>query len=109
MSRIKGANEYAKWEKGEKLTLRQALLTQCYVCNGLDEGGKDCKGKACPLYPFMPYNRNRYRSGRTMTPEQREAASARLREGRKNTKLRVNKAAKRGVKPICRGIGLPEG
>ena len=52
---MKGFKDYERFKKGETLTHRQAILAQCYVCNGLNEGGEDCKGASCPLYRFMPY------------------------------------------------------
>lgn len=55
MSILKGQLEYEKFTKGEKLTRRQAILSQCYVCNGENEGGDDCKGISCPLYQYFPY------------------------------------------------------
>lgn len=55
MGVIKGQKEYEKFEEGKKLTRKQAMLAQCFVCNGLDEGGDDCKGTSCPLYQFMVY------------------------------------------------------
>lgn len=55
MGILKGQLEYAKFEKGEKLTRKQAILAQCYVCNGLGESAEDCKGRSCPLYQYQPY------------------------------------------------------
>lgn len=56
MSIIKGKLEYEKFLQGEKLTRRQAILCQCYVCNGENEGGEDCQGESnCPLYQYFPY------------------------------------------------------
>ncbi len=55
MAIIKGCRDYEKFKKGETLTLKQAILAQCYVCNGIEEGGEDCRGRSCPLYQFMPY------------------------------------------------------
>ncbi len=65
---------YEKFLKGERLTYKQAIKAQCYVCNGMGEGGgKDCKGKSCPLYQFMPSNPQK-RTSRILTPEQRQKA-----------------------------------
>ncbi|HEY4707046.1 MAG TPA: hypothetical protein VII64_06255 [Thermodesulfobacteriota bacterium] len=44
-----------QFQRGEVLTHKQSILAQCFVCNGLDEGGVDCLGKSCPLYQFMPH------------------------------------------------------
>ena len=53
----KGAGAYNKWKKGNRLTRG---LAQCYDCNdGHREGqqgkSKDCLGKSCALYQWMPY------------------------------------------------------
>lgn len=47
--------EYERFCAGEDLTYREACLAMCFVCNGLAEGGEDCRGASCPLYFFMPY------------------------------------------------------
>jgi len=52
----KGQKEYQKWLKGGTLTRKQAILANCYACNGFEDSACDCKAKkACPLYQFMPY------------------------------------------------------
>ena len=55
MSAIKGAKEYEKFKRGESLTRKQAMLAQCYVCNGEEEGAVDCHGKSCPMYQYQHY------------------------------------------------------
>ena len=57
MAKVKGKVEYEKFKKGNRLTRKQAILAQCYVCNGEGgEGGVDCKGiDSCPLYQYFPY------------------------------------------------------
>ena len=65
---MRGRKEYLRFKSGEPLTFRQAILAQCYACNGAEEGGEDCKGVSCPLYPFMPYNLER-RETRALSPE----------------------------------------
>jgi len=52
--RIRGAREYAKFKAGGKLTRKEAMLAQCYQCNGLQESRADCQGVSCPLYQFRP-------------------------------------------------------
>lgn len=52
---VKGQLEYRKFKEGIPLTRKQAILAQCFVCNGEEEGAEDCLGKSCPLYQFMPY------------------------------------------------------
>jgi len=60
MGKIKGQSEYRKFQEGRPLTRKEAILAQCYVCNGEEEGVEDCKGISCPLYAFFPYRGKRY-------------------------------------------------
>jgi hypothetical protein len=56
MGMIKGKSQYKKWQEGKKLTRREAIIANCYICNGLEESNVDCKGsKSCPLYLYAPY------------------------------------------------------
>lgn len=55
MGKIKGQNEYERFQKGESLTRKEAILANCFSCNGFEESAEDCQGKSCPLYPFQPY------------------------------------------------------
>ncbi len=55
MGKIKGQTEYEKFQKGERLTRKGAMLANCFMCNGLEESAEDCQGKSCPIYPFSPY------------------------------------------------------
>lgn len=56
MGGVKGKFEYKKWEKGVKLTRKQTMLAQCYICNGEEDGRMDCQGKdTCPMYPYFSY------------------------------------------------------
>lgn len=54
MSLLKGQKEFRKWKEGKKLTRKEAILAQCYECNGFE--AVDCQGEeSCPMYQFMPY------------------------------------------------------
>ena len=55
MGAIRGAREYRKFLEGNKLTRKQAMLAQCYMCNGEEESAEDCQGKSCPMYSYQPY------------------------------------------------------
>ena len=47
----KAANMWRKFEAGKVLTLTEAILANCYMCNGGDSA--DCQAaEVCPLYPF---------------------------------------------------------
>ncbi|MBU1809085.1 MAG: hypothetical protein KJ661_05960 [Candidatus Omnitrophica bacterium] len=53
---LKGLHQYKLFQEGKPLTRKGAILAQCYVCNGAEEGGEDCLGgEACPLYQFFQY------------------------------------------------------
>lgn len=55
MGFIKGQLEYKKFKKGESLTRKEAMLAQCFYCNGQEDSRADCSGKNCPLYQYHPY------------------------------------------------------
>lgn len=80
--RLRGHMEYERSKKGEALTRKEAILAQCYVCNGLDEGGEDCKGYDCALYQYMPYRTDKKKKVSRMSAEQRRLISERLKRGR---------------------------
>lgn len=51
-----GGSAVKRWKEGKRLTRGQAILAQCHECNDGHLGSnKDCKGKSCPLYQYMPY------------------------------------------------------
>lgn len=77
---MKGRRQYERFMNGLSLTPKQAILAQCYICNGESEGGHDCLGANCPLYQFMPYNPHRSKK-RELTEEERKAIRERLRKG----------------------------
>lgn len=54
MGVLVGQKETIKFREGKPLTAKQAILAQCFICNGEEEGSsEDCKGQSCPLYPFF--------------------------------------------------------
>lgn len=58
MGFVKGQVQYKKWKNGCKLTRREAMLANCYSCNGFEDSNVDCLGeKSCPLYQFSPYGK----------------------------------------------------
>ncbi len=78
---------YDKFLRGEKLTHKQAITAQCYICNGKGEGqGKDCYGRAvCPLYQFMPYNPQKQK--KQISPERRAEIAERFKKARQGLKF----------------------
>jgi hypothetical protein len=77
---IKGRRQYEAFQAGKPLSFKGAILAQCYVCNGEDEGGVDCLGISCPLYQYFPYRRNKVK--KQMNPERRAKLEAALKRGR---------------------------
>ncbi len=55
MGFIKGQIEFKKFKDGKSLTRKQAILAQCYECNGYEESQADCVTYSCPLYQYSPY------------------------------------------------------
>jgi hypothetical protein len=54
------ANTWRKFNAGKVLTLPEAVLANCYTCNGGDS--TDCKAaEVCPLYPFGLFGARRVR------------------------------------------------
>lgn len=77
---MKGKLQYDKFQKGDHLSFKGAILAQCYECNGSEEGGVDCLGVSCPLYEYMPYRKDRQK--KQLTPEQNNEVTARFRRGK---------------------------
>lgn len=51
---IMGQADVEKFRAGKKLTWKQSIKAQCFICNGETEGyGQDCQGHSCPLYPWF--------------------------------------------------------
>jgi hypothetical protein len=58
--KAKGRGELAKHLDGKRLTLKEAVLANCYGCmGGYTDGLHDCEIPDCPLYAFMPYRENK--------------------------------------------------
>ncbi|MBI5327303.1 MAG: hypothetical protein HZB80_03280 [Deltaproteobacteria bacterium] len=84
---MKGYKDYQRFRAGEPLSRKQAILAQCYICNGASEGGEDCRGRSCPLYQFMPHRANRLK--RQITETERQKIVERFKKGREALKLPV--------------------
>jgi hypothetical protein len=73
----RGKKELIKFFKGEKLTVRQALIAQCYQCLGYyADGIGDCECQMCSLYIYMPYNKNKQK--KELTDEQKAKLTKQL-------------------------------
>jgi hypothetical protein len=78
-----GREELLKHVKGERLTLREAVVAKCFdCCCGYSDGKKDCQVPKCSLHPFMPYREGGIRKLKIVSDEQRRKAAERLRERR---------------------------
>ena len=65
MSKIIGQKEYEKFKSGLLLSYLEAILAQCFVCNGQESSAADCQAQGtCPLYQFQPYNPNKKKSAK---------------------------------------------
>lgn len=67
----------------------KAIRAKCLECSGGSSNEvKLCNVSTCELYSFR-FGKNPYRTKRIMTPEQKEAATNRLRLARENRKLKA--------------------
>lgn len=84
---FRGKKELLKHLAGEPLTLKQAVIAECYSCTaGYFDGRKDCEAEQCPLHQFMPYRKNKVKRPRS---EKQRAAAAKLGflSGKRNKKV----------------------
>jgi len=60
----RGKKELVAFMEGKKLSAQALIYAKCYDCSGWysDDGAVDCTCKDCPLYPKMPYNKNKVKS-----------------------------------------------
>lgn len=80
---VKGAKEFDKFKKGQPLTRKEALLAQCYECNGFSM--EDCKGLSCPLYQWSPCNKvSKYHPLKRQNPVPKTMIQANLRRKQAN-------------------------
>lgn len=51
-----GQLQFRKYQKGKRITLKEAVFAKCYDCMGYyADGLSDCTCTDCPLYKWMPY------------------------------------------------------
>lgn len=83
MSQIKGQKEYQKFMNKEALSYKEAILAQCYVCNGQEDSAEDCQaGDSCLLYPFQPYSSNKQKEKIQYSEKQRVKFRERMAKAR---------------------------
>lgn len=79
LTSAKGAREFEKHQRGEKLSDYERIKAFCYHCLCGFSGGKiDCKTPHCPLYPRMPYNEEVKNKPKKLLSEKQQAALAKL-------------------------------
>jgi hypothetical protein len=55
-----GKRDLIRHLKGERLTMKQAILSKCFDCmGGYTDGKTDCNIPDCSLYGFMPYRKDK--------------------------------------------------
>ena len=69
-----GKTEYLEYlGSGKKLSPARAIKATCYQCmNSYVDGKNDCGIPDCPLYPFMPYRRDKVSVKRERSEKQLE-------------------------------------
>jgi hypothetical protein len=77
---MKGQRQHEAFKAGKPLTPKQAILAQCFVCNGENEGGEDCLGASCPLYQYMSYRKGRIK--KELSAERKARVIENFRKGR---------------------------
>jgi hypothetical protein len=51
-----GKTNLINYLDGKRLTARESIIGNCFVCCGdYVDGKKDCENPLCIFYPFMPY------------------------------------------------------
>ena len=79
MPLARGRKELLAYRDSEPISPGQAIRAKCYECMGyFKDGPADCMTKGCPLYPYMPYNKNRKKKKVNLTDEQRKKIGERL-------------------------------
>ena len=100
-TKARGIKELNRYQiKGEKLTLRKAVLAMCAECCGrYADGALDCKISECPLYPWMVYRDTPVLSCRphkSLTNEKRKELSDHLARWRKEKRILYEKDQSNG-------------
>ena len=87
--KAQGKQEYIEYLKtGKRLSPVKAIKAQCYQCtNAYADKKIDCEIKECPLYPYMPYRKDKEKIKRERTEKQVEAGLrlAKFRSGTRKT------------------------
>jgi hypothetical protein len=73
--KAQGKSEYTTYlESREKLSPKKAITANCYFCmNTYVDGRTDCEIPDCPLYPYMPYRKDKSKSRKVLSEKQKES------------------------------------
>ena len=73
-TKAQGKREYADYlETRKKLSPIKAIKAHCYQCqNSYVDGKNGCGMLDCPLYPYMPYRKDKSRTKRERSEKQLE-------------------------------------
>lgn len=83
----RGKTELLKHLAGELLTLKQAVIAQCFSCTaGYFDGRVDCETQDCPLHGHMPYRKHKVALKRERSQKQIEATAKLTMRRRESTK-----------------------
>jgi hypothetical protein len=75
----RGKQELIRHLKGDRLTMKQAILANCYDCmGGYGDGKTDCRIPGCPLYRFMSYREDKEMKTRKERTKKQIDSTARL-------------------------------
>ena len=77
----KGKAEYLKWLEGGKLTRKEAMDANCFLCMGYFLDGKaECTVSLCPMRDYMAYNPKRIK--RPVSDKTKKASVERFKNAR---------------------------
>jgi hypothetical protein len=75
----RGKKELLKHLAGEPLTLKQAVLANCFSCNaGYADGRVDCETPSCSFYAHMPYRKHKEKAVRKERSDKQRLATIKM-------------------------------
>ena len=89
----KGQAELIRHLNGERLTIREMVISKCYECCGyFADGREDCEMSDCSLYPLMPYRKSGAKYVSKKSQPMTEERKAKLVAGLQSARERKMKA-----------------
>gem|GEM_PF-1366578 len=90
--RARGRKEILSYFRGDPPSPLRAIYAKCFDCMGFyADGVTSCEIATCPLFPFMPFNPNRTRKKRSLSPEARERSRERMKAVRNTPGFVLNR------------------